>query len=169
MFVNLSKGKQTLRLFAEHGTFSINWFEVSRSATALPGKVEAEMFDNTNSVRIESEATASAGNTVADINDNDWIDYSVNVATAGSYTFYFRVSNAWGNGIIEVQNDYGPVLGQVNIPRTGGWQNYVTVSTTATLTAGSHIIRFFARKRRFQSGLVRGGKGCAFADQKFAR
>ncbi|TLV00696.1 carbohydrate-binding protein [Dyadobacter luticola] len=149
MLAKLPKGKQTLRLTAEHGIFSINWFEISRSTTALPGKVEAELFDMSRTVRIENSATASAGNVVADIDDADWLDYSVNVATAGTYTFYFHVSNAWGNGIIEIQNDYGPVLNQVNVPRTGGWQNYVTVSTTAVLTAGSHVIRFNARQGAF--------------------
>jgi endoglucanase len=159
MFAKLVKGKQTLRLFAERGVFSINWFEVSSGSILLPGRVQAENFDNSSHIRLESSPDTGAGSHVADIDDNDWLDYNVNVATAGVYTFYFRVSNAWGNGVMEIQSDFGPVLGQVNVPRTGGWQNYITVSTTATLTAGSHIVRFYARQGAFNFNWFEVSKG----------
>ncbi|UFH54457.1 carbohydrate-binding protein [Spirosoma sp. KNUC1025] len=77
------------------------------------------------------------------IDDGDWMDYNVKVSTAGLYTFSFRVANSYGNGRIEIRTESGSVLGGVDVPRTGGWQNWSTVSTTATLAAGSQTLRIY--------------------------
>ncbi|MCE7058535.1 carbohydrate-binding protein [Dyadobacter sp. CY343] len=149
MFALLPAGDQTIRFYAERGVFALNWFEATPSAISLPGKVESENFELASNVRNESAQGASGGANVTDIDDNDWLDYNVNVTVAGTYSFFFRVANAWGDGLIEVKDGSGPSLGQVSIPRTGGWQNYITVSTTATLTAGSNIIRLQATRGAF--------------------
>lgn len=149
LLASLPAGNQTLRLYAEHGTFALNWFEATAAAVTLPGKIEAENFDLSSNVRNESTQDANGGMNVADIDDNDWLEYNVNVPNSGSYTFFFRVANSWGNGVIEIKDGEGPALGQVSIPRTGGWQNFVTVSTTANLSAGNHNIRLFAQQGAF--------------------
>ncbi|PWJ52626.1 carbohydrate binding protein with CBM6 domain [Dyadobacter jejuensis] len=61
----------------------------------------------------------------------------------------FRVANSFGNGIIEIQNSTGQLLGQVNVPQTDGWQVYTTIETTVNLPSGSQIIRLFANKGTF--------------------
>ncbi|WP_031528602.1 carbohydrate-binding protein [Dyadobacter crusticola] len=149
MFASLPSGNQTIRLFAEHGVFAINWFEASTGTINIPGKVESELFDAASNVITENTPDTGGGLNVANIDDNDWLDYNVNVASSGTYKFFFRVSNAWGDGLIEIKDSDGTSLGQVSIPRTGGWQNYVTVSTTATLTAGSHLLRIQATRGAF--------------------
>tara|TARA_R100000656_G_scaffold42949_1_gene35455 strand:- start:832 stop:1026 length:195 start_codon:yes stop_codon:yes gene_type:complete len=35
-------------------------------------------------------------------------------------------------------------LGQVNIPATGGWQNWVTVSHNVSINAGTYSVEIFA-------------------------
>jgi hypothetical protein len=40
----------------------------------------------------------------------------------------------------------GTDLGVVNVPNTGGWQNWQTVSVTVYLTAGQQDLSIFVRK-----------------------
>lgn len=145
----LPQGDQTIRVFAEKGGWNFNWFEVSSSRALVSGKVEAESFDAAHEVRTEDTGDEGGGQNVGYIDDNDWLDYNLSLATARDYEIQFRVANAYGNGVIEIQNAAGTVLGQVNVPQTGGWQNWVTVSTTVSLPAGSQVVRLFARSGAF--------------------
>lgn len=148
LVANLPAGKQTLRVFAKKGVFSFNWFEVTSSQT-LPGRIEAETFDLSSDVRTEDTGDSDGVKNVSYINDGDYMDYNVNVASAGTYTFKLRVANQYGSGKIEIKNTAGTVLGQVDVPLTGNWQTYQTIATTATLPAGSQVIRIYANKGDF--------------------
>ncbi|GGM76663.1 hypothetical protein GCM10010967_05340 [Dyadobacter beijingensis] len=145
----LPQGNQTIRIFAEKGGWNFNWFDVSASRPLSSGKVEAESFDAMREVRTENTGDEGGGQNVGYIDDNDWMDYNLSLANARDYEIQFRVANQWGNGIIEIQNASGAVLGSVNVPQTGGWQNWVTISTTVPLPAGSQVIRLFARSGAF--------------------
>jgi endoglucanase len=148
MFVSLPAGNQTIRIHAQKGLFSFNWFECV-IPKPLSGRIEAEAFDVASDVRTESTEDIGGGINVNYIDDEDWMDYHVNVASSGIHTFNFRVANSYGNGIIEIKNENGDVLGQVDVPRTGGWQNFTTITTTANLTAGDQILRIFTKKGTF--------------------
>ncbi len=140
--VHLTAGEQTLRLFVVKGNWNLNWLEAA-PGRSLPGKLEAETFDVASDVRFESTTDEGGGQNVNYIDDGDWMDYNVNVATAGPYTFAFRVANSYGNGMIYVKAEDGSTLASVSVPRTGGWQNWTTIRTTATLPAGSQVLRIY--------------------------
>jgi len=144
----LPAGTQTLRIYAKKGIFSLNWFEV-KGSKLLPGKIEAEDYDISSDVRTEDTGDVDGAKNVSHIDDSDYMDYNVNVASAGNYVFNFRVANSWGNGNIQIKNASGNVLANVDVPQTGGWQTYTNVSTTAPLTAGSQIIRIYANRGSF--------------------
>jgi beta-glucosidase len=67
-----------------------------------------------------------------------WFKYTVNVATAGTYTVSLRLASP--NGVtdaLHIANSAGANLsGAVAAPSTGGWQNWTTVTTSVTLPAG---------------------------------
>ena len=140
--VRLTAGEQTLRLFVVKGNWNLNWLEAA-PGRSLPGKLEAESFDVATDVRFEPTSDEGGGQNVNYIDDGDWMDYNVNVATAGPYTFAFRVANSYGNGVIYVKAEDGSTLASVSVPRTGGWQNWTTIRTTATLPAGSQVLRVY--------------------------
>jgi len=48
-----------------------------------------------------------------------------------------------GGGNFHLEFDGVPVTGTVNCRGTGGWQNWITVDTKVSLTAGKHIMRFY--------------------------
>lgn len=96
---------------------------------------------------VDLEATSdplSNGHTVGWFNKGEWLKYTVDVATAGTYTFEFRVSN--GNstsGTVQIQNEDGTaLLATATVPPTGGWSSWTTVSVTGGfMTAGLQKIR----------------------------
>jgi len=80
---------------------------------------------------------------------DQWFRYTVNVATAGTYQVALRVASPNGvnyttcayqqpcGGALHISNTSGANLsGYVNIPATGGYQNWTTVTANVTLPAG---------------------------------
>ena len=141
--VRLAAGTQTLRLYVVKGDWNLNWWEASASRS-LPARIEAESFDAATDVRPETTTDAEGGQNVGHISDGSWMDYNVNVATTGQYTFCFRVANLYSNGVIYIKAENGTTLASVNVPITGDWQNWTTIQTTANLTAGSQVLRIYA-------------------------
>ena len=71
-----------------------------------------------------------------------WFNYTVNVAAAGTYTVTFEIAapSAVSDGF-HLSNASGTNLtGPVNVPATGGWQNWTTVTATVSLPAGQQTL-----------------------------
>jgi hypothetical protein len=68
--------------------------------------------------------------TVGYIDNGDWMDYSINALTTGTYSFKFRLSSPQTGGQLQVRNAAGTVLKTVAVPNTGDWHNYTDVLTT---------------------------------------
>ena len=132
------------------------------TAAAVPGTVQAENYDtggqgvayNVTSVNgsangyrsdgVDLEATTDTGGgydlgwTAA----GQWFKYTVNVATAGTYTVGLRLAApaAVTDGL-HIDNSAGTNLsGNVNVPATGGYQDWATVNATVTLPAGTQTL-----------------------------
>jgi hypothetical protein len=72
----------------------------------------------------------------------EWINYTVNAASAGSYTLQMRVAAAGNGGYFHVEVDGQSVTGSMNIPNTGSWDTYTTLSKAGVwLNAGQHVVR----------------------------
>jgi len=82
--------------------------------------------------------TTSNGYDVGWSNPGTWINYTVNVATAGTYITSFRLaSGATGGGTLHLQNTAGTnISGEITCPDTGGWETWSTVTASMTLPAG---------------------------------
>ena len=155
------------------GTFPLN-FSITAAppqaayggtSWALPGKIEAENFDTggqgvayndataTNSsgqyrtnegVDIEGTADTGGGFGIGFTGAGEWLEYTVNVATAGTFTFQARLATAGTGNTFHVEVDGYNISGSVAVPNSGGWQVWETVSfTTPTISAGPHVIRFY--------------------------
>ncbi|UKS27605.1 glycosyl hydrolase family 18 protein [Paenibacillus sp. HWE-109] len=108
---------------------------------AIPGKIEAESFTAMQGVVKETTTDTGGGMNVGYIDAGDWMDYKVNVQTAGSYSVGLRVASPVAGGQFQIKNASGTVLASVTIPKTGGYQTWQTVNTTITLPAGSQTLR----------------------------
>src|SRR4051794_25523589 len=122
----------------------------------LPGTVEAGDFDDGPSGEsywdstpgnsggayragdVDIETSADGGYDIGWAEAHEWLNYTVDVQTAGSYLVQFRVTSPNDNTSIHFGFN-GPSQGtwvQMPVPKTGGWQSWTTISTTVTLGAG---------------------------------
>ena len=138
------------------------------TAAAVPGTVYAANYDtggqgvaynvtstngSANSYRsdgVDLETTADSSPTTAGGNGYDigwttgsqWFNYTVNVATAGTYSVSARVSSPYGlTDAFHIDNSSGTNLsGSVAVPNTGGYQTWANVTATVTLPAGQQTL-----------------------------
>jgi chitinase len=113
------------------------------SAYAIPGKIEAESFSAMSGIQTETTTDTGGGLNVGWIDTGDWMDYSVNVQSAGSYTVEYRVASPNATGQIQLRSG-ATTLTTTTVPNTGGWQNWQTVTATVNLSAGQQTLRVYA-------------------------
>jgi hypothetical protein len=127
---------------------------------SVPGQVEAENFDPDDDDGAGSFAPDSqpAGrisydyvqvrpvpgnedNSYVPTSGGQWMSYTVNVASSGSYTFTAKIASAYSWNTFHVEIDDMDVTGPVYIPNTGSWSNYQFASfENFWLEAGPHIV-----------------------------
>lgn len=127
----------------------------------IPGTIQAENYDvggegvafhdadttnsgnayRTDGVDITGDATAGykIGYTIAE----EWLEYTVNVATAGVYTWEAKVSMGGDSAAFHLSLDGTEITNQVHVPSTSSWDTYTTLtgSTSSAITAGTHVLR----------------------------
>jgi hypothetical protein len=114
-------------------------------STTSTTKIEAEDFcEKHGNVHTEVSEDIGGGLNLGFIRNGDWLDYRINVPENGTYLVNYRVASNWNDGgkISMMVND--ELLGTVNVPSTGAWQTYTTVSNTISLSAGIQNIRVYA-------------------------
>jgi hypothetical protein len=102
--------------------------------------IEAEHFKSHRGTRIEVTTDPQGGDFNSSYLDNtDYMVYPITIPAAGAYTLQYRVASPNSGGIVILGRD-GTDLVRTNIPNTGGWQNWQTISTTVNLQAGTQSL-----------------------------
>ena len=130
-----------------------------------PGTIEAEDFDlggsgvsyndgdSTNNgekyrpleeVDIESTSDVGGGYNVGWLASGEWLEYTIDVTSieTADYVLSARVASPNSGGAFFVEFDGVNETGTLNVPNTGDWQNWTTISTTITLEPGVQLMRF---------------------------
>jgi hypothetical protein len=128
----------------------------------LPGTIQAENYDlggegvayrdttsgnsggvyRSDDVDLGTVSDTGGGYKVKTAVATEWLNYSVNVATAGTYTVNVRVSSGGGGGTFHIEANGVNVTGSMTVPNTGGWDTWTTVTNTGVpLQAGQQILR----------------------------
>ncbi|WNJ19121.1 carbohydrate-binding protein [Pontibacter sp. G13] len=110
------------------------------SGAPIPGLIEAEDYDAMNGIQTENTADVGGGLNVGFIQNGDYLDFDVNVASSGTYTVDIRVATNTSGGTIQIKQG-STILGTATVSNTGGWQSWATISTSVSLTAGSQTLR----------------------------
>ena len=132
-----------------------------RSPAPVPGRIEAENFDNggegvgyhtvnpqnysgnlyrTSGVTVEN--AVGGGYNVGFLHAGEYLKYTVNVASAGTYDFSARLAEAGAGALFHVEVDGVNVTGGLAVPDTGGYQSYQTVTRAGVnLSAGQHVVK----------------------------
>jgi phosphatidylserine/phosphatidylglycerophosphate/cardiolipin synthase-like enzyme/predicted Rdx family selenoprotein len=143
------------------------------TAVSLPGTIQAENFDDGTSgvayldstqgnsggqyraTNVDIETSSEGGYDVGWIATGEWLNYTVNVTTAGAYDLEFRVASAGNGGTFHLEVNGSNVTGAMTVPNTGGWQTWTSIKKTGVnLGAGTQVWRVV-----FDSQGASGGTG----------
>ncbi|RYZ95888.1 MAG: carbohydrate-binding protein, partial [Moraxellaceae bacterium] len=114
------------------------------TAITIPGKVEAENYSAMSGVQIENCDDVGGGQDAGYIDPDDYLEYTINSTTAGSFIIDYRLASNTGSLGFELLVD-GVKIDALAVPATGGWQVWQTISSPQfTVSAGTHTLRFRA-------------------------
>jgi len=149
------------------------------TASAIPGTIEAGKYDifeggkgqnityldvttaNSGSFRMDESVDASTdvaeGAVVGSIASGEWLEYTVNVAQTGLYSFAFRYAsgNSAGGGPFGLVVDGQAISSNILVPSTSTtvWTIWATKTVAdVPLTAGQHILRLAFGAGEFNLG-----------------
>ena len=101
----------------------------------------------TDAVSIEpcgDKPTIGNGYDVGWSNGGNWLDYTVDVAQAGTYSATFRISAENAGSQLHLQDASATNLtGVITLPGTGAWQKWTSVTVPVTLKAGKQDIYLY--------------------------
>jgi hexosaminidase len=118
------------------------------SAGNTPAKYRADDVD--------IEESVGGGFDVAYIADGEWLEYSVHVASAGSYTLALRSAAPQAGASLHLELDGKDVSGPVSVPATGDWTAFaVTSGPRLALPVGDHVLRVVFDKAGFNLDWLR--------------
>jgi arabinoxylan arabinofuranohydrolase len=89
---------------------------------------------------VETERSSEGGMNVGWIENGDWIKVKGVAFGSRATSFTARVASAGSGGAIELRLDSltGTVVGTCNVPVTGGWQAWTSVSCSVNGATGTH-------------------------------
>jgi len=92
---------------------------------------------------VDLGAASDAGGTsfVGWTNPGEYLKYTVNVASTTTYSLAIRVANGGAGGTFHISVDGVNQTGSINLPNTGGWQNWTTLNVSnVPISAGIHVL-----------------------------
>jgi hypothetical protein len=146
----------------------------------IPGTWEAENFDlGGEGVAYHDNAVGNAGGQyrpsenvdlfvsndsaggayiVRNFENGEWLNYTINVPTAGNYDVELRVATNFDfpDRSYRLELDGTPVPGTVVLPDTGGWTTYQWAGKkTIFLSAGQHLLKVVSVQQYFDLNQIR--------------
>jgi endoglucanase len=115
----------------------------------IPGRIQAEDWHYQEGLSLEVTSDAGGGYNFGYTNAGDFADYLVTVQQEGSYKLNLRVASTNSNGVLRVsfideQNPDDVInVTSFNIPSTGGWQTWQTISKTVNIPKGHYKLRLY--------------------------
>jgi hypothetical protein len=131
-------------------------------AAAVPGVIQVENFDDggagrgyldassgnsggqyrSTDVDIERTSDGGSGYDIGWVSAGEWLNYTVNVATAATYDIDVRVASPTTGGTFHIEVNGVDKTGPLTVPNTGGWQTWRTIrKASISLAAGSQVWR----------------------------
>ena len=109
----------------------------STDAIAVPAMIEAEYAHSTYGVISEATSDNGGGLNYGWIDTNDTMTYNIDVPSSGSYDVKLRLASPNGTtGAAVALKNGTTTLATYDVPATGSWQSFVTVSQTINLSRG---------------------------------
>src|SRR5207253_2525816 len=142
---------------------------------AVPGSFEAENFDlggegvayhdNTpgnqgGAYRLTEDVDIvspyAGGYVVNNFDTGEWLEYTINVTSSGTYRMEALVSSQYSNSTFHMEVDGTDKTGLITAPNTGSWATFQWVGKGGiSLTAGQHVLRMYADMQYFNLDAIR--------------
>ncbi|MDD5688227.1 MAG: discoidin domain-containing protein [Elusimicrobia bacterium] len=91
---------------------------------------------------VDIENCSEGGYNVGYVLAGEWLKYTINIKTAGTYTIEVRVACGGNGGSFHIEIDDVDKTGPLTVPDTGGWQTWQTlIKKGVSLSAGQHIMK----------------------------
>ena len=103
-------------------------------------RIEAEDYTDMSGIQTETTSDEDAGENVGYIDTDDWMEYSIDIPTAGTYQIDFRLASPYDTGSFEVMTD-DEVLATISVNNTGSFQTWETQSTTIEFDEGEQTLK----------------------------
>ena len=146
----------------------------SGTAWAIPGTIECENFDTggegvayhdadaanqggqgRTADGVDTEICSEGGLNVGWTSTGEWLEYTVNVATTGSYNVDVRSASIFAGGTFHIEFNGVDKTGLFTTTNTGAWQTWTTISKTGiSLTAGVQVMRIYLDNANFNLNKV---------------
>ncbi|MEZ0130220.1 glycosyl hydrolase family 18 protein [Flavobacterium sp. LBUM151] len=113
--------------------------------------IQAESYSSMSGIQTEATTDTGGGLNVGYADTGDWMAYfNVNFPTSGNYVIEYRVASAVTGGRLSSDLSAGTIqLGAVNVPNTGGWQNWQTITQTVNVNAGTYNFGIYVQNTGF--------------------
>jgi hypothetical protein len=133
------------------------------SPHAIPGIIQAEDYDQggegvayhdsdvgnsggsyrpAEGVDVKATTDGGGGYVVGWVESGEWLEYTVDVAQAGTYLLEIRVGSAESGGVCHLEFEGVDKTGGIACPNTGSWDAYQTVSVdNVDLDTGRQVMR----------------------------
>ncbi len=109
-----------------------------------------------DAVDIQTTTDTGGGHNVGWIASGEWLAYKVNVPSAGRYQVSYRVASLNTQGLIQFEKQGGnPVYGQIQVPVTGDWQKWTTLSHEVDLQAGEQYVALAIKTGNFNLNWIK--------------
>lgn len=108
-----------------------------------PGNDGGANFRTDEDVDIEDCTDSKGDYNIGFSTSGEWLEYTVNVSKTGTYKLHLRVACNGDGRSLALSSNGTEIIKTIEIPNTGGWQDWETVTTdNVALQKGTQIIRF---------------------------
>jgi len=123
-----------------------------RTRLLIPGKIQAEDFNNQSGLETENTTDTGAGQNIGYTDAGDYAEYLIYISDSGNYNLNTRTAAQSNAGKIEfelINNQGTQSLSIIDLPITGGWQSWQTASTQTVLNTGIYTLKMKVLKSGF--------------------
>lgn len=133
--VRFTEGIHTLGLDFTGGGFNIEYMVLTKiiETMPIPGIIQAGNYTEMSGLTISDY--------IGDADAGDWIEFKVDVNSAGSYITTFHAASAYNTGSCDISVDGGETLGTFKCTGTGDLNTYDDFLITIELPEGEHNLR----------------------------
>jgi len=150
-------GTYKFGILMRNNSMNLNWIRISKIEPETSALIQAEDYSAMSGITTEVTTDFGGGLNVTDAGVGDTLTYNnINFPSTGSYLIEYRIASAVDGGqMFTYLNKEAIFLGNVNIPNTGGWQKWQTVTQTVNVNAGTYNFDIYIQNKSMNINWIR--------------